>query len=168
MQEGAEKMPADGGPAEKNRLPPQVVRVILLTVFIMASYFVARHFLVPASFGQYGWYRGNALQELRVLPISYAGRAACVECHSDEAEKMSRSSHRSVSCESCHGPNHTHAEDPTESPSKIEDPRFCLRCHQAVFSRPAKFPQIEAAAHYSAQRCKECHPPHAPTDIPTK
>ena len=162
------KTPSGAKKSGNNLVPPQIVRILILIVTVVALYMLARHFLVPASFGQYGWYRGNALQELRALPTSYAGRAACLECHADVAKKMDESSHKSIACESCHGPNQPHADDPTTTPLKIEDPRFCLRCHQANPSRPARFPQIDSAEHNAGKPCMECHLPHAPTDAPAK
>lgn len=152
--------------APRGVVPPQVTRLILLTVAIVASYFIARHFLVPRSFGQYGWYRGAALQELSVRPFAYAGRKTCVECHDEVAAKMAKANHARISCESCHGPNQTHADDPTSTPAKIDDPRFCLRCHRADPARPVTFPQIEPAEHNPKEVCMRCHQPHAPMDAP--
>ena len=159
-------MPADDN-TRRQLIPPQFTRLILLAVLIVASYFIARHFLVPASFGQYGWYRGNALQEATVRPIAYAGRIACVACHTEVADKTAKFSHAHLSCEACHGPNQAHADDPTLSPAKITNPRFCLRCHQANPSRPASFPQIEPATHNPEKTCRQCHQPHAPTEAPS-
>ena len=41
-------------------MPPQIVRLVLLTLLIIASYGVARMFLKPDSFGEFGHYRGAA------------------------------------------------------------------------------------------------------------
>jgi hypothetical protein len=147
-------------------MPPQITRLVYLTLAIVASYFVARGFLVPQSFGQYGWYRGNALKEIAALPVSYAGRAACAGCHDDPAGQLAKGSHKGLSCESCHGPGSAHAEDPTVAAPKPTGPRFCLRCHELNLSRPAKFPQVETADHFPDQACAECHAPHSPKDAP--
>ena len=48
---------------------------------------VARAFLTPATFGEYGWYRGAALEELAARTPVYAGKKACDECHSDILHK---------------------------------------------------------------------------------
>ncbi|HMX63330.1 MAG TPA: hypothetical protein PKD58_09710, partial [Candidatus Sumerlaeota bacterium] len=69
-------------------MPPQIVRLVLLTIGIVGSYLIARSFLTPASFGQYGWFRANAMGEIASLPRSYAGRKACAECHDDEQKKL--------------------------------------------------------------------------------
>jgi predicted CXXCH cytochrome family protein len=98
--------------------------------------------------------------------MSFAGRAVCVECHTDEAAQLAKGSHARLSCEVCHGPNQAHADDQDVVPEKIKDPKFCLRCHQANPARPPKFPQIEPAEHNPAEACQKCHVPHAPTDAP--
>ena len=153
----------------KPLIPPQITRILLLVVIIIVSYSIAHHFLVPASFGQYGWFRGKAIQEIASLPITFAGRKACLECHSDVADKMAKSSHKGLSCESCHYACEAHANDPTaSSPEPLKNPRFCVSCHEANPSRPAKFPQVDVADHAGKQGCTECHIPHIPTESPSK
>ena len=148
-------------------LPPQITRLSLLTVGIIVAYSVARHFLVPVSFGQYGWYRGHALKELTALPLNYAGREACAECHPEIVKEKAESKHKTVACESCHGPSRLHTEDPGVSPEKIVDPRFCLRCHEENPARPEQFPTVNAKDHSADQDCMECHKPHAPEEFPS-
>jgi len=149
-------------------MPPQILRLLVLTLAIAGSYFVARAVLKPACFGQYGWYRGDALGEIASLPASYAGKAACEECHDAVVEKKAKSKHKTISCESCHGPNGEHADNPATETKKITDPKFCLRCHQANPSKPVKFPQIDPAEHFSDLKCGECHLAHAPSESPSK
>lgn len=147
-------------------MPPQVTRLVYLTIAIVVSYFVARWFLVPSSFGQYGWYRGDALREISALPTSYAGRGTCAGCHDELADKLGKGPHKGISCESCHGPAGAHVEDPSLAPAKIMDPRFCLRCHSFNPARPVKFPQVEIEDHFPDQKCAECHVPHSPREVP--
>jgi hypothetical protein len=148
------------------RVPPQVVRLVVLTIAIVVAYFTARHFLVPDSFGKYGWYRADVLKDYAALPTTYAGAAACADCHSEQADLKAKHGHKSVSCESCHGPLGTHASDPSVAPPKIKDHSFCIRCHEANISRPAQFPQIVVADHAGDQNCTECHKPHQPKEAP--
>ena len=72
------------------KMPPQVFRIFLLAVGIVVVYSVARYFLTPPSFGQYGWYRGEALAELATRDRCIAGKKACEECHSDEYQKLAK------------------------------------------------------------------------------
>lgn len=150
------------------KLPPQIVRLVLLTIAIVSSYLVARHLLTPPSFGQYGWYRGDALMEQASLPRSYAGRVACDECHSDEVAKLAKYPHKTLSCEVCHGPGQGHVEkpdDPAYTPEKLGF-SHCVRCHEANPSRPKWHKQIVTREHYAGQKCTECHLPHAPSEMP--
>ena len=148
------------------RIPPQIVRLAILTILIVAAYFTARHFLVPASFGEYGWYRGDYLKEARALPTTFAGAAACSDCHTEVVEKKAQGGHKFISCESCHGALGSHVEDPTATPPKIKDHSFCVRCHEANPSRPETFPQVDVADHAGNQNCMECHQPHQPKESP--
>ncbi len=147
-------------------MPPQVFRIVLLAVGIVSVYSVARYFLTPSSFKEYGWYRGDALAELASRQPSYAGQKACDECHSDEVKKVAKYEHKTLSCESCHGPGQAHADNPD---IKLEVLTFghCVRCHEANPSRPKWHKQIVIKTHYSSSsKCTECHVPHAPSEVP--
>jgi hypothetical protein len=148
----------------RNRIPPQIVRLVLLTVGIVASYLIARVILTPSSFGQYGWYRGAALEEIGARTPVYAGKKACDECHSDILKKLGGDAHKTLSCEGCHGVCRDHAENPDVLPVKLTG-SHCIRCHEANPSRPAWFKQIVVKGHYGP-KCAECHVPHQPTQVP--
>jgi hypothetical protein len=145
-------------------MPPQILRLVLLTLAIVGSYMVARAFLTPPTFRQYGWYRGAALEELAARTPVYAGKQACDECHSDILHALAGDAHKTLSCEACHGVSRTHADDPDVLPVKVTG-SHCIRCHEANPSRPAWFKQIVVKDHYSG-KCTECHTPHQPTQSP--
>jgi len=145
-------------------MPPQIFRLVLLTVGIVGSYMVARAFLTPRSFGEYGWYRGNALEELASRTPVYAGKKACDECHSDVLEKLAKGAHKTLSCEACHGVSRDHVDNPDITPIKLTG-SHCIRCHEANVSRPAWFKQIVVKDHYTG-KCTECHVPHQPNEVP--
>jgi DnaJ-class molecular chaperone len=126
---------------------------------------VARAFLTPPSFRQYGWYRGDALEEIASRKPSFAGRKACDECHSDQFLKLAKGEHKKISCETCHGPGQSHADDPDIKLHKPSD-SDCMRCHESNPSRPTFLKQITLSDHFSGQRCAECHMPHHPTEVP--
>ena len=147
------------------KMPPQVFRLVLLAVGIVVTYSTARYFLTPPSFGQYGWYRGEALAEASARERVFAGRKACDECHSDEFKKLTEHGHKTLSCEGCHGAAQAHADNPDV---KLETLHFsvCVRCHEANPSRPKWHKQIVVKNHYTVGKCTECHVPHMPEEVP--
>jgi hypothetical protein len=152
----------------RSKLPPQVVRLVLLTIAIVGSYLVARFILTPHSFGELGWYRADALTEAVDRPLVYAGKEACIVCHKDQAAKLAKYQHKTLSCEVCHGPGQAHAEkkdDPDYKPAKLGI-SHCLRCHETDPSRPKFQKQVNSREHYAGQKCTECHVPHAPSEMP--
>jgi hypothetical protein len=147
------------------KMPPQVIRLVLLTIGIVAVYFTARYFLTPLSFGQYGHYRGDALREIASRQPYWAGKASCLECHTDHAQKLAKGEHKGLSCETCHGPGRAHVENPADKLPKL-DVSLCVRCHQASPSRPKWLHQINVHNHYTGSVCTECHVPHQPNEVP--
>jgi hypothetical protein len=149
------------------RVPPQIVRLVWVTIGIVASYFIAQHFLTPVSFKQYGWYRGKALVEVAsATKPTFAGRKACEACHAEEAEKLAKGEHKTLSCEGCHGPGADHEQNPdTTKPSKLAF-SHCVRCHEADPARPKWHKQISLKTHFAGQVCAECHVPHQPNEVP--
>lgn len=125
---------------------------------------LARAILVPPSFGEYGHYRGNAIQEIAARPVAFAGHQACELCHSDVLEVKSKGTHKDVNCEACHGALAKHAEDPgSVRPLKLDTAMLCVRCHEENGARPKGFPQVVAKEHDSAELpCETCHQPHSP------
>jgi hypothetical protein len=139
-----------------------LVRVAALFVAGFAAFVLAQHFLVPPGFGQFGHYRPGALADVRARQITFAGRAACEECHTDQAQAKAQGKHARPACEACHGPQARHAEDPSVKPPRPDGRALCLRCHATLVGRPSSFPQVDAADHAPTGLCTECHNPHAP------
>jgi hypothetical protein len=137
----------------------------LAGVFLVGiiSFLVVRSLLVPKTFGEYGHYRGAAIQEIASRPIHYAGHQVCETCHSDIADTKSHGMHAHVNCEACHGPLAKHAEDPTALKPVLPDTTvLCARCHQQNIAKPAGFPQVDAPSHSGGLACNTCHNPHSP------
>lgn len=147
------------------KLPPQLFRLVLLTIGIVVVYLTARYFLTPPSFGAYGWYRANALEERASQTPVYAGKQACDECHSEVLATLAAHKHKTLSCETCHGVGKAHAENPDVEFSKLSLTP-CMRCHEANPTRPKWYPQITIKDHYTGERCTECHSPHEPNEVP--
>ena len=149
-------------------MPPQIFRLVLLTVAIVVSYLIARQLLTPSSFRQYGFYRGDALAEHASHTPVFAGRKACLECHEEIQAKLFKGEHKTIGCETCHGPSSAHVTD-SDSDAKKPDKRnttACIRCHEANPSRPVTQKQINIKNHYTGQKCVECHVPHQPNEVP--
>lgn len=129
----------------------------------VAAFFFVRALAVPDDFGEYGHFRAGALDDNASLPIRYAGRAACEECHADVVEARAGSRHGLIHCESCHGPAADHAADPSSGTPPLPDTReSCLNCHAASAPRPARHPQIVPSEHGEEGPCTVCHDHHHP------
>jgi hypothetical protein len=126
-------------------------------------FLLMRAALVPKGFGEYGHYRSGALVDVAVQPISFAGRAACADCHGDMADKLHGGKHAGVGCEACHGPLANHAEDPAKAKAVKPEPRaLCPVCHMQNAAKPKGFPQVNVKDHAEGASCKDCHDPHHP------
>ncbi|MBI4622065.1 MAG: hypothetical protein HY736_02450 [Verrucomicrobia bacterium] len=149
-------------------MPPQIFRLVILTAGVVGSYGIARMLMVPPTFGEHGSYRGAALEELAAAKPVFSGIKACDECHSEVLEELVKFEHKTISCESCHGPSRKHAADPdvTTPKGKFAD-SDCLRCHQSSPSRPVWLKQVDPNEHYRGdKRCSACHLPHQPNEKP--
>jgi Cytochrome c7 and related cytochrome c len=134
--------------------------VFLLGVVL---FFVLRSVMVPRSFGRYGPFRGDALAEISARPVAFAGHETCENCHPDEVALKANGAHKTVNCESCHGPLAKHADDPgTVQPVLPDVAKLCIRCHSENISKPSGFPQVDAKEHSGGQACDTCHKPHSP------
>lgn len=149
-------------------MPPQILRIVILTAGVIGSYGVARMVMVPATYGDYGSYRGAALGELAAAKPVYSGVKVCDECHSDVLEGLVKYEHKTISCESCHGPSRNHATDPdVKTPRGKFTDTDCLRCHQTSASRPLWLKQVDPNEHYRGDKsCSACHLAHQPNEKP--
>jgi hypothetical protein len=147
------------------KMPPQIFRLVLLTLAIIVTYVIARYLLTPATFRQHGFYRGDALLEHASRTPVFAGRKACLECHQEIQDKLFKAEHKTIGCETCHGVGREHADNPDVSLVKIGD-NGCLRCHENNGARPAWLKQINSKEHYRGDKCAGCHVPHQPNEVP--
>lgn len=146
-----------------NNFPKQLIPLAILVVLILAVFFTARIMFVPKTFGEYGFYRASAVDDVAALDISYAGYTACYDCHDDIYETKMMSNHRGVSCEVCHGPAEQHIDSPDEfTPDAPRDRGLCTLCHGFNPARPSGFPQILPDQHNPGKACMSCHNPHNP------
>lgn len=138
------------------RLAAVLVAALLVFAFVRAE-------VVPASFGQYGHYRGDSLAENRNKKIAYAGRAACATCHEEVLTVLTKTRHAAIGCETCHGPRAHHTEDPTITKGALPvASKLCVHCHEANPARPQAFRQVNSKEHSGGESCNTCHQAHAP------
>jgi len=143
-----------------------LLHVAAVFTVAIAAFLAIRHIVVPASFGRLGHYRADAVDEIKALPVLYAGERSCAPCHQEQTKDKSAGPHRTMACESCHGPALTHEAKPKAvhpfRPKEADIRTFCSACHERSLSRPRKFPQIEERKHQTGAPCIMCHPPHRP------
>ena len=140
-----------------------LIRVALVFVVGFFVFLIARSLIVPKSFGQYGHYRADSLNEIAKRTPLFAGHEACETCHSEVADLKKTGAHAKVDCEACHGPLGKHAEDTASVVPKLPDTKvLCVICHEANSAKPAKFPQVVSKDHAGDEACKTCHQPHKP------
>lgn len=117
----------------------------------------------PADFGRDGHYRPAAVDEAAARPIVYAGQAACAECHTEAVDTRALARHKTVACESCHGPLARHADGTDETaPARPDGRTVCVRCHAAKTGKPARYPVVDVTEHAGTDKCIDCHTPHNP------
>ncbi|MCL6102482.1 MAG: hypothetical protein M1292_08330 [Bacteroidetes bacterium] len=133
-------------------------------VVIVSLFLLLKHALTPDSFGQYGHYRGKALNEIAALPIHYVGSKSCVSCHDTIVTMKSEGYHSDLACEGCHGAAYKHIENPkTEKLIKPDSREFCGKCHSINKARPEKaITQQNIQGHNPGKKCVICHNPHQP------
>lgn len=142
-----------------------IKRALMLLVTVIFLFLVVRSFVVPESFGQYGWYRGDSVIDNRNFPVEHAGSATCGEenCHKNIYKIWTENRHKTVNCETCHGPSEKHVSDIRILPQPANESRdYCGLCHFKQAARPASFPQIDPGKHGQDLKCGYCHNPHKP------
>jgi len=138
------------------RLAAAFLAVLLLFLFM-------RTLFVPKSFGTYGHYRADALEDIRARPVAFAGHKACEDCHEDVVQMKTAGKHAIVNCEACHGALKKHVEDPASVVPQLPDTGvLCARCHEANLAKPKSFPQVATKDHSGGEKCKTCHQSHSP------
>ena len=144
-------------------MPAQINRILLLFVAFIGLFLIVRHFLIPDSFGQYGHYRGESLNDISSRETVFADKEDCYACHDDILEKLENEMHAGLSCLICHGPGGAHVEDPQLGNINKESGReFCGRCHDINPARSTDVVfQVDILTHHTELTdCIECHNPH--------
>ncbi len=152
------------------------LRALLLLLGGGALLLLIRGFLIPKSFNEYGFYRGDNVEEQMNKPTRFAAKEACAACHEDIWKKHQKGSHAKVQCQNCHAPLSVHVNletgDFVDKMPINKSSKLCLRCHLQLPSRPKTQPQIDVETHISRtaptapprsdEVCLTCHTPHDP------
>ena len=80
-----------------------ITRLLVVVVVILVGFFVMRSFLIPASFGKYGHYRGDNVKEQVNVPLVHMESAFCKDCHDIQYSDWKSDEHLTINCEVCHG-----------------------------------------------------------------
>jgi hypothetical protein len=153
-----------------------LLRAAILLVLTAAGFLYFRTAMVPESFGTFGYYRADALEEHRSRELVYRTTELCNNCHPEIMKMRKEGRHFTIHCEDCHGPGSRHTDWKGEvviGAMTINRSREnCLTCHRRLTARPADFPQIDELEHLEAvgveredteTLCVKCHNPHHPT-----
>ena len=132
------------------------------------------------------WHRADSLEEMKRQPLIYGGiesvsaskrNAACKACHQDVTKEVRKLKHKTLSCESCHGPLFDHAREGKKIANAYIDRSTwqCENCHLAMINKPADHRQFRTTEEFNKHvafrageleagtTCLKCHSPHDPT-----
>jgi len=152
-----------------------VKRIALGLILFAVLGYLGKRLLTPVSFGKYGHYRADAIEDEATVEIRHWTNASCLSCHPFEAKIHLSGNHKTISCEFCHGPYADHIRDgkkvaalPVKQGEEIKV--LCLRCHnKAVHARPKDIIKtVVMPDHLKTQNvklthiCNQCHHQHAP------
>lgn len=142
-------------------------RAAFLLLAVLVVVITGRHFLIPDSFGEMGYYRYDALFEHMDKEPRHGSPDACADCHDEIAAKKAAGAHAPVKCEVCHDTLASHVKDG----DKFADMRInrswelCAYCHQKLTGRPAIIAQVDLREHLELaagqsipdEACVACH-----------
>ena len=144
-------------------MPTHIVRLISLILGFLVLAAIAVPLLTVDSFYRFGHYRANSVPEIAAQEPVYQTARYCLDCHTPRVAQWSANSHKTVTCEICHGAAQGHPAK-GKLPIPKDAVKTCTLCHEAMPGRPASQPQIEVAKHNTSagQQCTACHNPHTP------
>jgi len=148
-------------------MPKLIFRLVLSFVVFVSLFILIQNYLTPDSFGKYGHYRANSIDDNKMRTSYFKGENKCTECHQEVFDLKEADVHSGVSCESCHPPQIDASTDCEVKPPIIKGTiEFCGQCHAMNLGRLKKgAPQLDFKEHKDKQNCIECHNPHAPWEL---
>lgn len=143
-------------------MPKHILRLTFLLFGVLVLALIAPRLLTVKSFYQFGHYRADSVVEIAAQQPAYKTARYCLNCHAPRVAQWSANSHKSVTCEVCHGAGQGHPAN-GKLPIPKDTVKLCTLCHEAMPGRPHTQPQIVLARHDpGGQQCASCHNPHAP------
>ncbi len=154
-------------------MPKHIARLLVLIAVVAVVAFSVRKALIPASFYQYGHYRGNAVAEIASKVPKLQGSASCQPCHKVAYATWIAGIHRKATrndaiqgvvykngpgCEVCHtGPAGNHPSKEA-MPLSVED-RVVTITHPDHKVHPANVPGRKLLLSPEDMRnvCLNCH-----------
>ncbi|MFH4963448.1 hypothetical protein V8G69_00465 [Gaetbulibacter sp. M235] len=148
-------------------MPKIIFRLLLSFIVFVTIFIVIRQLVIPISFGDYGHYRANSIEDNKGRTLYFKGDEKCISCHQDLDDLINTDVHSEISCETCHPPKIDANTDCKVNPPKVEGTiEFCAQCHTKNAAREAiGFPNFDIKEHKGDQNCIECHNPHAPWEL---
>ncbi len=140
-------------------------RIGTLLGLVLVIFAFVRTTAVPASFGEYGRYRGDNITENVNKEAGFTkDNSVCGKCHQAELQTLAGNEHQALNCESCHGPGNRHTEQPAAVSLKItETAELCSSCHAEIAARSEdKIATVRPFMHSGGGDCVMCHNPHRP------
>ena len=143
-------------------MPKHILRVVFLLFGVLVLALIAPRLLTVDSFYRFGHYRANSVVEIAAQQPVYQTARYCLSCHAPRVAQWSANSHKSVTCEVCHGAAQGHPQN-GKLPIPRDTVKLCTLCHEAMPGRPHTQPQVVLARHDpGGQQCVTCHNPHSP------
>lgn len=148
-------------------MPKLIFRLFFSFVAFVSVFILVQRSLKPDSFGKYGHYRANSIEDNKISTFYYKGEEKCTSCHQDIYDLKYSDLHSEVSCESCHSPKIDADTECKVLPPIIKGSNeFCGQCHAYNKGRVKKgVPQLEFKDHEIGKNCIDCHNPHAPWEL---
>lgn len=149
-----------------------IFRLVLSFIVFVGVFMVIQDYLTPESFGKYGHYRANSIEDNKKIIPQFKGEDECISCHEAIYDLKSETIaldddeyllHSNLRCETCHSPKIDAKTDCKVGPPKLEpSKKMCSQCHAYNASRKNKIKMIDLNDHNPDKNCVECHNPHRP------
>lgn len=149
---------------KRSVLSPLIILGVVLGVIavFLGGWWLLNNLIAPnLPTGTRTLYQEATITRTMGQPVVYVGAERCRQCHQSVGEEWLHSSHRTVTCEDCHGQGIAHVSKGT--PMLVNTSiDLCLTCHARQAAKPASFPQVGFQEHSGGRPCLECHNPMNP------